>query len=53
MIATLERSEANVIELKVDAEQLLKWVKDPEHAGDRASRIADNRNDRDHNDDDK
>ena len=51
MIANLERSEANVIELKVDAEQLLKWVQDPEHAGEHASRVADGHDDR--NDDDR
>jgi hypothetical protein len=49
MIANLERNEANVIELKVNADDLLKWVRDPEHAGDHASRIAD-RADRDNDD---
>lgn len=50
MIANLEHNEANVIELKVDAEELLKWVRDPEHAGDHASRVADGHSDRNNDD---
>jgi len=50
MIANLERNEANVIELKVDADQLVKWIRDPEHAGDRAARLADDHGDRDRDD---
>jgi hypothetical protein len=50
MIANLERDEANVIELKVNADELLKWVHDPEHAGEHASRIAESQ-DRNSDDD--
>jgi hypothetical protein len=34
MITTLEQGEATVIELNVSPNQILSWMKDPEHAGD-------------------
>ena len=43
IIANLERREANLIELKVDADQLMAWLRDPEHAADRASESAEGR----------